>query len=578
MSNNTKPDANQPGATQEVDVEAEVNDDSLPPELGDDQTAADQEPERADTGRVGLPTPSSRSWGMDPDQVLKIMEETMVSHQRGRNRHFAIMMSMAVIVAIMGLSANSPALVIGAMLIAPLMTPVLGMAASLAMGLGDGLRRTTLTVVLATAGAIALGWLVAGWLPGELLTDEVLARTAPDTRDLVVALAAGVAGSYSTTRPDISSSLPGVAIAVALVPPLAVVGITLRAGETQLASGALLLYATNLAAIIAVSTAVLVASGFVPRSLLSMYAPRVIAGGLVALGAVVVFGVILGARSYDAAQEATELREIRAATETWLEGTFNESEVTLDGNVVRVTVTGSSEIPSSSDLRARIAEILDEEPDLRVTWIQGQTTEGIVAAEERNAQQRQRALAIDEVVEQWLSSAGDRDSYELTNTDIGDDSITVSVASTIAPPPKPELESRLAQRLGEPLAAFVNWEDLSAGEAQRIIEETLGNARSIVQDFAAERNLAVDNVTFDGTTLTADLRGSAPPEGTELEDALREVLGTDASVLVFFTPREPVIPAPTPTPTPMPTPTPTPEPTPTPTPTAEPDASDDSDG
>ena len=99
----------------------------------------------------------------------------------------SLMMAMSVIVAIMGLSANSPALVIGAMLIAPLMTPVLGIAASIAMALTDAVARSVATVLAATVGAIAISYLIAGWLPGQLLTGEVLARTAPDARDLVVA-------------------------------------------------------------------------------------------------------------------------------------------------------------------------------------------------------------------------------------------------------------------------------------------------------------------------------------------------------------------------------------------------------
>ena len=223
---------------------------------------------------------------MNPEDRMRVMEACLVIPGAGWAVHFTLMMSMSVIVAIMGLSANSAALVIGAMLIAPLMTPVLGIAASIAMALGDATVRAAGTVTAATAGAIMVSYIIAGWLPGELLTNEVLARTAPDARDLVVALAAGVAGSYATARPDVSSSLPGVAIAVALVPPLAVVGITLRAGETALALGALLLYATNLAAIVTVSTMVFIAAGFVPgRRLLSM-APRVIAGGLAALWAV----------------------------------------------------------------------------------------------------------------------------------------------------------------------------------------------------------------------------------------------------------------------------------------------------
>ena len=89
-------------------------------------------------------------------------------------------------------------------------------------------------------------------------------RTAPDIRDLVVALAAGTAGSYATVRKDASSSLPGVAVAVALVPPLAAVGISLEAGNLTFAWGAMLLYTTNLFAIVVAGFVVFVVTGFVP--------------------------------------------------------------------------------------------------------------------------------------------------------------------------------------------------------------------------------------------------------------------------------------------------------------------------
>ena len=489
-------------------------------------TPSPAKPDAKPRRRVGLPRPTAKRWGMNPEDRMRVMEACLVIPGAGWAIHFSLMMAMSVIVAIMGLSANSPALVIGAMLIAPLMTPVLGIAASIAMALGDATARAVGTVVAATAGAIAVSYLIAGWLPGDLLTNEVLARTAPDARDLVVALAAGLAGSYATARPDVSSSLPGVAIAVALVPPLAVVGVTMRAGEGDLALGALLLYATNLAAIVTVSTIVFIAAGFVPgRRLLSM-APRVIAGGVAALVVVAILGVLLGTRSYDSAQRSTQVTDIRAATETWLEGTFNESLVSVDGTTVRVTVTGPGQIPPSSDLRAEIAGILGQEPDLQVTWIQGETTDSIIAKEERSAEEQVRADKIELVVDQWLISNGDDPSvFDMSPLDIGAESVIVAISSTIQPPEQLDLESRLLQELGEPVQVSLSWENLSAGEAQRVIDEAGGAARSIVQDFAVERGLSVDGVAYDGRTLVADLRGAIPPDGADLEVALRESAG-----------------------------------------------------
>jgi len=562
---------------EEPEIEVETSEE---PDTSAAETTTKPEPKKR---WVGLPTPSSKRWGMNPEDRLRVMEACLVLPGPGWIIHFALMMAMSATVAIMGLSANSPALVIGAMLIAPLMTPVLGIAASIAMALGDAAARALATVVIATLGVITYAYLIAYWLPGELLTGEVLARTAPDARDLVVALAAGIAGSYATARPDVSSSLPGVAIAVALVPPLAVVGIALQAGRADLAGGALLLYATNLAAIVTVSTIVFIAAGFVPGRRLASMAPRVLAGGFLAFLVVAVLGVILGTRSYDTAQRSTDLRNIEAAVEAW-RGPFNKSEVTLkNGNEVEVTVTGPTELQSSSILRDEIAKILGEEPELDVSWIQGQTTESLSAREEeRNrtaaeqAEDARRKTAAAIVVDEWLASNGDPSVYELTELEVTGDVVTISVSSTVPNPSIDFLNARLAEEVGPDVVASVLFNDLSASENQRLVEEMENAARGLVQEFATSRGLTVDSVTFDGTTLFADLLGEQPPDGAELEQQLRDTLGSQASINVFFIAREPVIPAPTPTP--EPTPTPTPVPTATPTPTPEPTTTADEDG
>ena len=535
--------------------------------------------------RVGLPRPSSRRWGMNPEDRMRVMEACLVLPGAGWLMHFVLMMAMSVIVAIMGLSANSPALVIGAMLIAPLMTPVLGIAASIAMALGDAITRSVITVVCATVGAIFVSWLIAGVLPGELLTNEVLARTAPDVRDLVVALAAGVAGSYATARPDVSSSLPGVAIAVALVPPLAVVGITLRAGEGALAQGALLLYGTNLAAIVTVSTVVFVVAGFVPGRRLASMAPRVVAGGLAGLAIVVVLAVLLATRSIDSGNRARQVALIREATTTWLGGTFDEAEVVdVDGNLVRVRITGPNEPPPSSTLAREIEDILGETPDLRVTWFQGETNQSLQAAEAADAavaRWQSQEPAIRQAVEQWFDGAPGDASYQITELVIDSSGIALSFASPQAPAPYDDLVSLVNEALGEEVPITSDWRDLSAEAAeaaQATIAETESALRLAVQGWAADRNVDVESVRFDGKQAVVDLVGESYPTGDDLDDRLRNILPEGSDLRVYFIEREPVIPAPTPTPVPTPEPTPTavptPTPEPTPTPNPDPDAGD----
>ncbi|NHZ70962.1 MAG: TIGR00341 family protein [Proteobacteria bacterium] len=183
-------------------------------------------------------------------------------------KRFAALLVLSTTIAAFGLVANSAAVVIGAMLVAPLMTPMLALAASLVYGEMRRFMGSVALIVVGTGAAIVVGWLVAFFASGSLtataLDSEILARTSPSLLDLGIAIAAGLAGGYVLTHKGSGSSLPGVAIAVALVPPLATVGVTLNLGATELASGALLLYTTNLIAIVLSASVVMMASGFVP--------------------------------------------------------------------------------------------------------------------------------------------------------------------------------------------------------------------------------------------------------------------------------------------------------------------------
>jgi uncharacterized hydrophobic protein (TIGR00271 family) len=163
---------------------------------------------------------------------------------------FFVMLTLSGIISALGLLAGSTATVIGAMIIAPLMGPIIGMAYALAVSNRRLLKRATLTM---TAGTIAtvVSAIVITWLVGlRTLSPEVMARTQPTLIDLGVALAAGAAGAFAKSRRHVADSFPGVAIAVALVPPLSVVGIGIALVDTSVWSGALLLFVTNLIAVI----------------------------------------------------------------------------------------------------------------------------------------------------------------------------------------------------------------------------------------------------------------------------------------------------------------------------------------
>jgi uncharacterized hydrophobic protein (TIGR00271 family) len=160
--------------------------------------------------------------------------------------------------------------VIGAMLVAPLMTPIQALGAALVQGSPRRIAISAIVILGGFLGAVATGWIVGVIAGGSVsvgaLPSEIVARTAPGLLDLGIAVAAGAAGGYVIARPSVSSALPGVGIAVALVPPLTTVGLCLRFGETALASGAVLLFATNLAAIVLSGALMILGAGFRPQA------------------------------------------------------------------------------------------------------------------------------------------------------------------------------------------------------------------------------------------------------------------------------------------------------------------------
>jgi uncharacterized hydrophobic protein (TIGR00271 family) len=180
------------------------------------------------------------------------------------NLEFFVLLSASTIIATLGLFQSSPAVIIGAMIIAPLMRPLMGLAFGSIAADQKLFLRSLITLIAGSACGILISYSGAMLLRSIQLTPEILGRTHPNLLDLGVALAAGAVGAYCQAKSEIRDTLAGVAIAVALVPPLSVVGIGLAHGSWQVASGALLLYATNLIGITVAAAAILLLMGFSP--------------------------------------------------------------------------------------------------------------------------------------------------------------------------------------------------------------------------------------------------------------------------------------------------------------------------
>ncbi len=162
---------------------------------------------------------------------------------------FYLLVVLSTVIASFGLLANSTAVVIGAMLVAPLMGPIFGIAFGLATGDNALLARSAAAEAKGVALAVGLSWLIGLIPPHPQFGPEILSRTAPTVYDIAVAVASGLAGAFALADKRVSPALPGVAIATAIVPPLASAGLCFSAGRLDLAFGALLLFFANLLAI-----------------------------------------------------------------------------------------------------------------------------------------------------------------------------------------------------------------------------------------------------------------------------------------------------------------------------------------
>jgi uncharacterized hydrophobic protein (TIGR00271 family) len=332
-----------------------------------------------------------RAWQrfVDGLPTLSIAERAEVyrSIRRGARPDvdFFAMIGLSATIAALGLLLNSAAVIIGAMLVAPLMSAIVGLGLGVVQG---DLRLLRLAVGATMRGAllaIAVGAMVGlvGSLVGLIshggtLGGEILGRINPSLIDLGVALASGAAGAYAMCRKNVSASLPGVAIAAALVPPLAVIGIGLALEDGRVAGGALLLFFTNLIAISAAGGLIFLWLGFRPELAIQSRA-RVFTGGVVGVTILLLAVTVpLGLLTANTLREADFDRRLASVLETET-GVMRSVEL-VDWHVVEdqggtlsleVSVRASRQPTYQEvvDLQTRVAVSLQRPVALRLTVI-----------------------------------------------------------------------------------------------------------------------------------------------------------------------------------------------------------------
>jgi uncharacterized hydrophobic protein (TIGR00271 family) len=272
-----------------------------------------------------------------------------------------VMLLLSVAIATFGILQDSTAVVIGAMLIAPLMTPIIGTAAGAVNGWPMRITTSLGMIAAGVSASIGLAFVIGAWAP-QLIplasNSQVTSRVNPNIIDMGIALAAGAAGAFASVNKRVSASIAGVAIAVALVPPLGVVGLTLHAGMFGDALGAFLLFLTNLVSIILAAMVVFALTGFAPVSRMKENANEIKRIALTVSIAAILIAIPLAFTVSSVITTAANQANAQEAVEGWLEDSpaLELFRVEVKGSDVSIVVTGAENIPPIQDAEDALSE------------------------------------------------------------------------------------------------------------------------------------------------------------------------------------------------------------------------------
>ncbi|HET6352237.1 MAG TPA: TIGR00341 family protein [Coriobacteriia bacterium] len=297
---------------------------------------------------------------VDTSEIERVRDSVIFEGADWQRRvvRFVVLLVLASAIATYGLLSDSVAAVIGAMIVAPLMGPIVGLAFAISIGDRKSILTSTAMVALGICLAILVGLFLV--IPFRFANPEanaqIMARTAPRLVDLLAALATGLAGAFAVSRSDVSDTLPGVAIAISLVPPLANVGLLLGLGRPELARGSALLFATNFLAIVLTGAFMFGIMGF-PKAVLGSESKkaRLTAIAVVGVLSVAIIAPLTLGSVRVIAQTVSE-RNATDAANAWVEGSgYQVDGVRSADGTVTVTVVGRGKIPPIASLREDVA-------------------------------------------------------------------------------------------------------------------------------------------------------------------------------------------------------------------------------
>jgi uncharacterized hydrophobic protein (TIGR00271 family) len=288
---------------------------------------------------------------------------------------FWLLLLLAAVIATAGVVGDSDATVIGAMIVAPLMTPILGVMLAVVLTDWPNLVRSVVLVLAGAVAAVVIGCLIGLLVPSPVdaaNNAQVASRVSPALISLLAALATGAVGSIALVRSDISDTLPGVAISISLVPPLTVVGLTLEAGQPRQAAGALLLFLTNVTAILAAGLAVMgmyrITRSAAPADPPSAHAVDRRRAGLLVAAMIVVVAIPLARTSISVGQDNARETSVQTAAGAWAERVgWQVLQVKSQQGRVQAFLTGPLPVPDSGEQRGALrAELIARGVDPRI--------------------------------------------------------------------------------------------------------------------------------------------------------------------------------------------------------------------
>lgn len=305
------------------------------------------------------------------------IDDTLYFEQPDRTNKLVawwVMLLLSVTIATFGILQDSTAVVIGAMLIAPLMTPIIGTAAGAVNGHPARVTNSLGMIVAGVGASIGLAFVIGAWAPQLIplsANTQVTSRVSPNIIDMGIALAAGAAGAFASVNKRVSASIAGVAIAVALVPPLGVVGLTLHAGMLSDAFGALLLFLTNLVSIVLAAMVVFALTGFAPVSRMKENANEIKRVALTVSVAALIIAIPLAFTVTNVLTTAAHQSSAQKTTEKWLSDSpeLELNRVVVNGTNVAVIVTGPDKIPPIEDLETTLTDSFGKPVTVRVEHI-----------------------------------------------------------------------------------------------------------------------------------------------------------------------------------------------------------------